>query len=66
MDEHLLVIISQERSTIGGDGFKPDSGMIQGRDLVLVHTGIRQTEFWYSSEEGLGCVGCCESKSDQS
>lgn len=61
MDEHLLVIISQERSTIGGDGFKPDSGMIQE-----VHTCIRQTEFWYSSEEGLGCVGCCESKSDQS
>lgn len=24
------------------------------RDLALVHTGIRQTEFWYSSEEGLG------------
>lgn len=58
MDEHLLVIISQERSMIGGDGFKPDSGMVQERDLVLVHTGIRQTEFWYSSEEGLGSVGC--------
>lgn len=43
MDEHLLVIISQERSTFGGDGFKPDSGMVQERDLVLVHTVIRQS-----------------------
>lgn len=57
MGEHLLVIISQERSMSDSDGFfKQYSRTIQERDLLLVHTGIRQPEFWYSLEEGLSCV----------
>lgn len=49
MGEHLLVIISQESSMSDSDGFfKQYSRTVQERDLLLVHTGIRQPEFWYS------------------